>query len=55
MFLCLYAICPRTRHNDAEEFYTILTEQVYQYQNIGKTCICGDFNSRCGEDADYID
>ena len=38
-----------TRTNDAEEFYRILTEQVYQYQNIGNIHICGDFNSRCGE------
>ena len=44
-----------TRQNDAEEFYTILTEQVYQYQHIGKTYICGDFNSRCGEASDYIE
>ena len=39
-----------TRLNDA-----VLTDQVYQYQNIGKTYICGDFNSRCGEASDYIE
>ena len=44
-----------TRTNDAEEFYRILTEQVYQYQNIGNIHICGDFNSRCGEGSDYIE
>ena len=32
-----------------------MTEQVYQYQNIGNIHICGDFNSRCGEGSDYIE
>ena len=44
-----------SRRNDAEEFYTRLTEQVYQYQNEGNVYICGDFNSRCGDTSDYIE
>ena len=44
-----------TRLNDAEQFYTRLTEQVYQYQNLGNVFICGDFNSRCGEASDYVE
>ena len=44
-----------TRLNDAEQFYTRLTDQVYQYQNLGNVFICGDFNSRCGEASDYVE
>ena len=46
----------KTRLNDAEQFYTTLTELVYQYQNEASNIyICGDVNSRCGETADYIE
>lgn len=54
MYVCYLPPDGSSRSNDAEEFYTILTEQVYQYQNIGKIYICGDVNSRCGEASDYI-
>ena len=30
-------------------------KQVYQYQNYGKTTTCGDFNSRIGDESDYIE
>ena len=30
-------------------------KQVYQYQNCGKIIICSDFNSRIGEESDYIE
>ena len=30
-------------------------KQVYEYQNCGKIIICGDFNSRIGEESDYIE
>ena len=27
----------------------------YDYQNDGDVIICGDFNSRCGDESDYIE
>ena len=27
----------------------------YDYQNEGDVIICGDFNSRCGDEPDYIE
>ena len=56
-FVCVCYLPPdgSTRLNDAEQFYTRLTEQVYQYQNLGNVFICGDFNSRCGEASDYVE
>ena len=43
------------RNNDPEAFYCSLLEQVYSYQNEGKLFICGDLNSRVGDDSDYIE
>ncbi|ESO89846.1 hypothetical protein LOTGIDRAFT_164534 [Lottia gigantea] len=39
---------------DAEQFYNNLLNQVYSFQNEGLVCISGDFNSRVGDQSDYI-
>jgi len=43
-----------TRQVEKEYFFDSLLSQVYEYQNDGLFFICGDFNSRCGEEYDYI-
>ena len=57
VYLCICYLPPEnsSRQVDAEQFYAELMKQVYQYQNCGKIIICGDFNSRIGEESDYIE
>ena len=43
------------RNNDPEAFYCSLLEQVYAFQNEGKLFVCGELNSRVGDDSDYIE
>ena len=57
VYLCICYLSPEnsSRQVDAEQFYAELMKQVYQYQNYGKTIACGDFNSRIGDESDYIE
>jgi hypothetical protein len=32
----------------ADAYFESLLQDVYEYQHIGKVCICGDLNSHCG-------
>ena len=43
------------RPNDQELFFENLLQQVYWNQNKRYTVICGDFNSRCGSNTDYME
>ncbi len=43
------------RAADATEFYHTLLGKSYLYQNMGPLYMCGDFNSRIGDMADYIE
>ena len=43
-----------TRQVDAHEFFDTLLSSIYKYQDEGLIFICGDFNSRCSDNADYI-
>jgi len=43
-----------TRQVDKDAFFDTLISQVYEYQNSGQFLICGDFNSICGDEDDYI-
>jgi hypothetical protein len=36
-------------------FFEELLHDIYEYQNEGLLCICGDFNARCRNTADYIE
>lgn len=44
-----------TRQIDASVFYDKRLRSIYEYQNKGIICICGDFNSRCGDESDFIE
>ena len=57
VYLCICYLPPENSSHqvDAEQFYAELMKQVYQYQKCGKIIICGDFNSRIGEESDYIE
>ena len=39
---------------DPHSYFDKLLSQIYIYQTRGQFIICGDFNARCGGDADYI-
>ena len=43
-----------SRQVDANTFFDNLLTGLYEYQNLGKLFICRDFNSRCGDDDDFI-
>ena len=43
-----------SRRYEGEAFYSNLMFKFYEYQNEGGVIICGDFNSRCGDEQDYI-
>ena len=57
IYLCVCYLPPdgSSRHNDGEQFYRDLMSQVYLYQNRGRILICGDFNSRIGNESDFIE
>ena len=59
---CCFNVCTcylpphgSSRYVDAEEFYDKLLANIYEYQHLGKFIICGDFNSRMGDMADFIE
>ena len=52
--ICSCYLPPNNRNRDADEFYDDLLQQTYCFQNEGLLYIAGDFNSRCGEEQDYI-
>lgn len=43
-----------SRQIDASNFYDTLLSNIYIYQNDGPIHICGDFNSRIGDNSDFI-
>ena len=55
--MCICYLPPEgsSRKCDGEEFYDDLMLKFYDYQNEGDVIICGDFNSRCGDEPDYIE
>ena len=58
MFLsCVCYLVPvNSSYNvNANEFFNNLLIQVSQYQDIAEFYICGDFNARCGDMADFIE
>ena len=40
---------------DPHECFDQLLSQIYMFQNNGQYIICGDFNARCGNEANYIE
>lgn len=55
--ICICYLPPEnsTRQIDKDTFFDTLITQVYEHQNKGPFFICGDFNSRCGNESDYIE
>ena len=55
--LCVCYLPPTSssRKTCSLTFFSRLMESVYKYQNEGITVICGDMNSRIGENSDYIE
>ena len=55
--VCICYLRPEgsSRKCDGEAFYSDLMLKFYDYQNNGDVIICGDFNSRCGDESDYIE
>ncbi len=54
---CICYLTPdnSARSTNASDFYNTLLSQMYVYQNIGPMFICGDLNSRHGDNTDYIE
>lgn len=44
-----------SRYVSAQEFYDQLLTNIYEYQHLRKFILCGDFNSRIGGMADFIE
>ena len=55
--LCVCYLPPSesTRLNDPELFYATLLEHLCSYQNKGRLIVCGDFNFRVEDAAEYIE
>ena len=55
--VCICYLPPEgsSRRCDDEAFYSDLMLKFYDYQNDGDVIFCGDFNSRCGDESDYIE
>jgi hypothetical protein len=51
--VCYLAHENLTRQVEKEFLFYSLLSQVYEYKNDGLFFICGDFNSRCGDEYDY--
>lgn len=43
-----------SRRVDVNVVFDTLLANIYSYQNLGTTFICGDFNGRCGDLEDFI-
>ena len=57
LYTCVCYLPPKntTRPIDPCKFYDTLLSNIYDYQEKGPISICGDFNSRCGDESDFID
>ena len=53
----MFAICHQKsppRQVDVYDFFDTILTGVYNFQSLGKLFICGDLNSRCGAEDDFI-
>ena len=55
--VCVCYLSPEGSSHMVEphECFDQLLSQIYMFQNNGQYIICGDFNARCGNEADYIE
>lgn len=56
LFPCVCYLPPEnsSRYSDVNTFFDTLLQNVYEYQNKGLIFLCGDFNSRCSDNEDFI-
>ena len=56
MFACVCYLLPNgsSRQVDVHDFFDSLVAGIYKFQNDGLIFICGNFNSRCGLNDDFI-
>ena len=56
-YACVCYLPPKhsTRSTDPCKFYDTLLSNIYEFQEKGMIFICGDVNSRCGEEVDFIE
>ena len=56
MFACVCYLPPNgsSRQVDVHDFFDSLLAGIYKFQNDVLIFICGDFNSRCGLNDDFI-
>ena len=57
IFACVCYLPPNgsSRQINVHDFFDTLLAGIYRFQNFGTILICGDFNSRCGSNEDYIE
>ncbi|VDI47596.1 Hypothetical predicted protein [Mytilus galloprovincialis] len=53
--VCYLPPADSSRAMDSDLYFQNLLQQVYSYQKLGKNIICGDFNSRVGQNTDYVE
>ena len=55
-YTCVCYLPPNnsSRQVDVSEFFDSLLCNIYTFQNLGPLFICGDFNSRIGDNVDFI-
>ncbi|CAC5382575.1 unnamed protein product [Mytilus coruscus] len=53
--VCYLPPADSSRATDSDLYFQNLLQQVYSYQKLGKIIICGDLNSRVGQNTDYVE
>ena len=56
IFACCCYLPPNnsSRQVDVHDFFDTILAGIYKFQDEGLIFVCGDLNSRCGDNADYI-
>ena len=52
--VCYLPPANSTRAVNAQDYFDTLMSQIYEYQSVGQVTIFGDFNTRIGENLNYI-
>ncbi|VDI16798.1 Hypothetical predicted protein [Mytilus galloprovincialis] len=53
--VCYLPPAESSRALDSDMYFQNLLQQVHEYQNLGRIIICGDLNSRVGQNSDYVE
>ena len=52
--VCYLPPANSTKAVNAQDYFDTLMSQIYEYQSVGQVTVFGDFNTRIGENLDYI-